>query len=145
MYAAVFAPGKFRPYLLGVKVTIYANHSAIKHLFSKNYSKPRLIRWVLRLQEFKLEIRDKPGAKNLVVDHLGRLDNGESGNPLSDCFPNGTLYAINDRMPWYADMVNYIVNKTFPIDLSRAQKEKIRAQSKYYVWNEPYLWKFYGD
>ena len=57
----------------------------------------------------------------------------------SDCFPDKTLYAITDRLPWYVDMVNYIVTKTFPIDLSRTQKEKIRAQSKYYVWNEPYL------
>jgi len=48
-------------------------------------------------------------------------------NPFSDCLPDETLYAITDRLPWYADMVNYIVTKTFCIDLSRAQKEKIRA------------------
>ena len=105
--------------------------------------KPRLIRWVLLLQKFQLEIKDKPGAKNLVVDHLSRLDNEESGNPLSDCFPNETLYAITDRLPWYANIVNYIVTKTFPIDLSIAQKENIRTQSKYYVRDKPYLWKFY--
>ena len=98
-----------------------------------------MIRWVLLLQEFQLEIKDKPGAENLVADHLSKLDNGESGNLLSDCFPDETVYAIIDRLPWYADMVNYIVTKTFPKDLSRAQKEKIRAQSKYYVSDEPYL------
>ena len=75
----------------------------------------------------------------MVADHLSRLDNGESGNPLSDCCPDETAYAITDRLPWYADIINYIVTKTFPIDLSRAQKEKIRAQSKYYVQDEPYL------
>jgi len=80
----------------------------------------------LLLQEFQLEIKDKAGAENLVVDHLSRLDNGKSGNPLSDCFADETLYAIIDRLPWYADMVNYIVTKIFPIDLSRAEKEKIR-------------------
>ena len=52
MYAIVFALEKFCPYLLGVKVTVYTNHSAIKHLLSKNDSKPRLIRWVLLLQDF---------------------------------------------------------------------------------------------
>ena len=52
MYAVVFALEKFRPYLLGVKVTVYTNRSAIKYLLSKNDSKPRLIRWVLLLQEF---------------------------------------------------------------------------------------------
>jgi len=49
MYAIVFALEKFRPYLLGVKVTVHINHYAIKHLLSKNDSKPRLIRWVLLL------------------------------------------------------------------------------------------------
>jgi len=49
MYDVIFALGKFHPYLLGVEVTIYTNHSAIKHLLSKNDSKPRLIRWVLLL------------------------------------------------------------------------------------------------
>ena len=98
-----------------------------------------MIRWVLLLQEFQLEIKDKPRAKNLVADHLSRLDNEDRRNPLTDCFPDETLYAITDRLPWYANMVNYIVTKTFPIDLSKAQKEKIKAQSKYYVWDKPYL------
>jgi len=80
-----------------------------------------------------LEIKEKHGAENLVADHLSRLENGKSRNPLSDCFPNETLYAITDRLPWHADMINYIVTKTFSVDLSSAQKEKIRAQSKYYV------------
>jgi len=100
MYAIVFALEKVRPYLLGAKVTIYTDHSAIKHLSSKNDSKPRLVRWVLLLQEFQLEIGDKPGAKNLVADHLSRLDHGESGNPLSDYFPDETLYTITDRLLW---------------------------------------------
>ena len=106
MYAIVFALGKFHPYILGIKVIVYTDNSAIKHLLSKNDSKPRLIRWVLLLQEFQLEIKDKPGAENLAADHLSRLDNGESGNPLNDCFPYETLYALIDRLPWYADMVN---------------------------------------
>ena len=67
-----------------------------------------------------MEIKEKLGAENLVVDHLSRLDNGKSWNPLSDCFPDETLYAITDRLPWYADIVNYIVTKTFHIDLSGA-------------------------
>ena len=49
MYAVVFALEKFRPYLLGVKVTVYSDHSALKHLLEKKDSKPRLIRWMLLL------------------------------------------------------------------------------------------------
>jgi len=67
------------------------------------------------LQEFQLEIKDKPGTENLVADHLNRLENGESRNPFSDSFPDKALKAVTDRLPWYVDIVNYIVTQTFPI------------------------------
>ena len=47
---------KFRPYLLGTKITIFTNHSALQYLIHKKDAKARLIRWILLLQEFDLEI-----------------------------------------------------------------------------------------
>jgi RNase H-like domain found in reverse transcriptase len=47
---------KFRSYLIGSKVIVYTDHASIKFLLSKKDAKPRLIRWVLLLQEFDLEI-----------------------------------------------------------------------------------------
>ena len=41
--------------------------------------------------------------------------------------------------PWYADLVNYLVGKILPDDMSKAKKNKIKAEAKYYVWDEPYL------
>ncbi|GJY68026.1 reverse transcriptase domain-containing protein [Tanacetum coccineum] len=35
------------------------NHSALRYLFTKQDAKPRLIRWILLLQEFDIVIRDK--------------------------------------------------------------------------------------
>ena len=73
----VFACDKFRSYIIGSKVTIYTNHAAIRYLFAKKDAKPILNRWILLLQEFNLEIRDKKGSKNVVTDHLSRLELSE--------------------------------------------------------------------
>ena len=57
--AVVFALEKFQPYLLGSKTVIFTDHSALKYLMIKKEAKARLIRWILLLQEFDLEIQDK--------------------------------------------------------------------------------------
>ena len=40
----------------------------------KKEAKPRLLRWVLLLQEFDLKINDKKGSDNMIEDHLSRLE-----------------------------------------------------------------------
>jgi hypothetical protein len=62
LLAVVFAIKKFRSYIVNSKVIIYTDHAAIKYLLAKKDVKPRLIRWILLLQEFNVEIRDKKGG-----------------------------------------------------------------------------------
>ena len=73
--AIVFACDKFRQYIVDSKVTIHTDHVAIKYLMEKKYANPRLIRWVLLLQEFDLHIVDRKGAENPVADNLSRMEN----------------------------------------------------------------------
>ena len=51
LLAVVFAIDKFRSYLVGAKVIVYTDHAALKYLHTKQDAKPRLIRWILLLQE----------------------------------------------------------------------------------------------
>ncbi|XP_022880866.1 uncharacterized protein LOC111398163 [Olea europaea var. sylvestris] len=59
MLVVVFAFDKFCSYLISSKVIVYTDHTAVKYLFEKKDAKPRLIRWVLLLQEFDIEISKK--------------------------------------------------------------------------------------
>nr|GEZ54584.1 reverse transcriptase domain-containing protein [Tanacetum cinerariifolium] len=70
---------------------VYTDHSTLKYLLSKQDAKPRLIRWVLLLQEFDIIIRDKKGTENLTAGHLSKLE-----NPHKDVFENKD---INKNFP----------------------------------------------
>ena len=73
LLVVVFAIDKFRSYLVGAKVIVYTDHAALKYLLTKKDAKPRLIRWILLLQEFDLEIKDKKEVENYVANHLSRM------------------------------------------------------------------------
>ncbi|CAM8999104.1 unnamed protein product [Rhodiola kirilowii] len=140
LLAVVFTLEKFRPYLLGTKVVVFSDHAVIKYLMTKE-AKPRLIRLILLLQEFDLEIKDKKGIENIVADHLSRLVREEDVGQITETFPDEHLYALTCKVPWYAPIVNYLVGGTFPPSYSKAQCLKLKPDSKYYVWDDPYLWK----
>ncbi|GJV97181.1 reverse transcriptase domain-containing protein, partial [Tanacetum coccineum] len=111
-------------------------------------AKPRLIRWILLLKEFNIEIKDKKGTENVAADHLSRIDNNETSDD-SEGRPEHhreTLMEINTRdEPWSADLANYLVGDIIPKGMTYQQKNKFFSDLKHYFWKEPYLFKVCSD
>ncbi|GJV02479.1 reverse transcriptase domain-containing protein [Tanacetum coccineum] len=153
LLAVVYAFEKFWPYLVLSKSIVYTDHSALKYLFCKQDAKPRLLRWVLLLQEFDIIIRDKKGAENLTADHLSRLENPHQSvldkKEINETFPLKTLSMLSFRgdssTPWFADFANYYAGNFVIKGMSSQQKKKFFKDVKHYFWDDPYLFKICVD
>ena len=131
-----FSCEKFRPYILGSHVIIHTDHAAIRYLMAKKDAKPRLIRWVLLLQDFDLEIKDKKGSYNVITDHLSRLEKTteeEKGNEIVENFLDEQLFLLSIQTPWYADIVNYLPYGIMPFEFNNHQKRKLRTNRRFYI------------
>ena len=147
MLAIVFALEKFRSYLVGLKVIIFTDHATIKHLLTKADSKPRLIRWVLLLQEFDIVIKDKKGSENVVADHLSRVKNEEITKEELEVkgeFPGEFLLQVATR-PWFVDMANYKASWIIPEEFNWSQRKKFLHDARFNVWDDPHLFKTGAD
>ena len=152
LLAVVFALDKFRSYLVGSLVIVFTDHAALKYLLTKQDSKPRLIRWILLLQEFNLEIRDKKGVENVVADHLSRLSSYENivdESPINELFTDENLFFAGNisyiGSPWYADIANYLVTSQIPSHWSKLDKQKFLRNVRSFFWDDPYLFKYCPD
>ena len=83
--------------------------------------------------------------ENPVADHLSRLIKENDDASFNDNFLDEYLFQLKGMIPWYTDMVNYLVTGSLPSNLSKSRKAEIKSESKYYVWDKPYLWKFCFD
>jgi hypothetical protein len=124
--AVVFAIEKFRSYLVGAKIIVYTDHAALKYLLTKKDAKSCLIRWILLLQEFDLEIRDKKGVENSMADHLSCLHFEESAElPINDYMRDDTLVKVSTTDPWYTNIVNYILASYIPLGQTRKRLSEV--------------------
>ncbi|GJZ84438.1 reverse transcriptase domain-containing protein [Tanacetum coccineum] len=150
MLVVVYAFEKFWPYLVLSKSIVYTDHSALKNLMNKQYAKPRLLRWVLFLQEFDITIRDKKGSENLAADHLSRLENPHKdvleNKDINENFPLETLGKISSGSTlWFADHANFHAGNFIIKGMTTQQKKKFFKDVKHYFWDDPYLFRICAD
>ncbi|GJZ79048.1 reverse transcriptase domain-containing protein [Tanacetum coccineum] len=118
------------------------DNPALRHLFKKQDAKPRLIRWILLLQEFDIEIKDRKGTENAAVDHLSRIENNESSDDseVDDNFLGETLwnqYTIYE--PLFAKTLQTICPMILYQKDDNQQKIKIFSRPQTLLLEEPYF------
>jgi hypothetical protein len=128
---------------VGAKVIVFTGHPALKYLLTKKDAKPRLIRWILLLQEFDIEIKDKLGVENSVADHLSRLHlEHDSLLLINDFLRDDTLLRVDRSDPWYANIVNFMASGYVP---PGGDKRKLIYKSRLHMWDELYLFYICAD
>jgi hypothetical protein len=141
LLAIVHAINKFRHYITGYQAFVHTDHSTIKFLMNKPVTNPRVTRWLLLLQEFNINIIDRPGKDNLMANFLSRMIHLGDNAPVEDNFPDENLFAISTFTPWYADVANYLVTGKMPQKLSPREKQKVIQLSANYMWHDDCLYK----
>nr|GEY85642.1 reverse transcriptase domain-containing protein [Tanacetum cinerariifolium] len=150
MLAVVYDFETFWPYLVLSKSKVYTDHSALKYLLGKQDAKPRLLWWVLLLQEFNILIRDKKGMENLTADHLSRLENPHKdvfeNKDINENFPLETLGKISsESTSWFADFANFHAGNFIVKGMSSQQRKKFFKDVRHYFWDDPYLFRICED
>ena len=83
------------------------------------------------------------------MDHLSRLENGaqvKGSNTIIESFPNEHLFTLkHQNVPWYVDYVNFLVSKVLLTNLNSQQKKTFLHDVKFYVSDEPFLFKQCAD
>ena len=135
----VFAIDKSRSYLVGAKVIVFTDHAALKYLLTKKDAKPRLLRWILLLQEFDLEIKDKKGVENTVADYLLCMPITNMHDlPINNFLRGDMLLKVTVSNPWYANIVNFMVSGYV---LLGENKKKLLYESRRLFWDNPCLYR----
>ena len=64
--------------------------------------------------------------------------------PISECFPNEQLFVVQSDL-WYANIVNYLITSKIPKGWNRDDRARFLHLVKFYIWDDPYLFKYCFD
>eukprot|EP00253_Pinus_taeda_P007337 PITA_07337 len=137
----VHAINELRHYITGYETFIHTDHSAIRYLMNRPVTNGRVTRWLHILQEFNIIVLDRPGKQKAVADFLFRIQNTKEDSPVEDKFPDEYLFAVTSKIPWYADMANYLVTGKLPPHSFPSERRKIIQESSKYSWISNELFK----
>lgn len=106
-YALVKAVKSFRPYLVSAQIVAYVPHAIVKDILSQSEVTGKRCRWINKIQEFDLEIKNTKLVRGLGLAKImteSNLLNVEVNNVEVD---NNLVTSI-ERQPWYSEIVHFL-------------------------------------
>ena len=80
----------------------------------------------------------------MIVDHLSRVEKTtvkEEEMEVAEIFPDEQLFQLSFQLPWYVDIVNFLASGVMPPEFIYQQREKLRTENRFYIWDDPLLFK----
>ena len=100
---------------------------------------------MILLQEFDITIKEQSGKENFVAEFLSRMPKLVDAAMVEDQFPNEHLFAITVKIPWYADVANYLAVGKLQKHLTPNERKQIVQRSTRFSWIRGYLFHTGAD
>ena len=84
----------------------------------------------------------------MIANHLSRVERNKAEEEeigVTENFPDEQLFQLSFQFPWYADIVNYLACGVVLSKFSYQQKRKLGTDNRYYIWDDPLLFKRGAD
>ena len=102
---------------------MFTNHLALNYLVNKPMLGGKKCIFLLLFQEFDFEIIVKSGRLNVGPDHLLRIDKGEEPTNIEIGLPDTQLFQVEMEDDHYAPIIQFLVTRFAPEELSMSQKK----------------------
>jgi hypothetical protein len=84
-------------------------------------------------------MKDQQGKENLVAYFLFHVPKIDNSLIVEDQFIDKHMFIVTIKMPWYADVVNYLVAGKLPAHLSSRERKLIFQCSAQFTWIGGYI------
>ena len=84
----------------------------------------------------------------MIADHLSRVEKTtvkKEEMEVAEYFLDEQLFQLSFQLPWYADIVNFLAYGVMPPEFNYQQRKKLRTNNRFYIWDDPLLFKRGAD
>ncbi len=107
------------------------DHKALTYLVNKSNLNGRLVRWLLLMEEFDIDIVHRLGRRHGNVDGLTRAYEGVGDVLEDDDFPDVAIMTINvdEVLEEYREIIQYLDGMRFPVGTTKEVRTRIAHKS----------------